>query len=96
MSATITERDLTGYVRDVAKALGWRRYHTWLSRNSPSGFPDEVLVRPPRLIFAELKSDRGKLSPDQQAWLEDLREVPCLEVHVWTPAQMDEIAEVLR
>lgn len=80
MSATITERDLGVYLRDVARAFGWRRYHTWISKNSAAGFPDEVLVRPPRLIFAELKSDRGRLSPDQQAWLEDLREIPDAEV----------------
>jgi hypothetical protein len=96
MSAAASERDLTGYVRDVAKALGWRRYHTWLSRNSASGFPDEVLIRPPRLIFAELKSEKGKLSAEQEAWLDDLRGVPGVEVYCWRPEDMDEIAEALR
>jgi hypothetical protein len=61
----VTERDLAGYLRDVARAFGWRRYHTFLSKHSPAGFPDEVLVRPPRLIFAELKSDHGRLKPEQ-------------------------------
>jgi VRR-NUC domain len=98
MSATadVSERDLTGYVRDVARAFGWRRYHTWLSKHSPAGFPDEVLVRSGRLIFAELKSERGKLSDEQAAWLEELRAVPGLEVFVWRPEHMDEIATVLR
>jgi hypothetical protein len=96
MSAAVTERDLTGYVRDTARLFGWRRSHTWLSKHSPAGFPDEVLVRPPRLIFAELKSNTGRLSPDQQAWLEELREVPGVEVYVWNPADMDTIAEILR
>jgi hypothetical protein len=69
MSAvTVSERDLSGFVADCARLFGWRRYHTWLSRRSPAGFPDEVLVRPPRLVFAELKSDRGRLTPEQGAW----------------------------
>jgi hypothetical protein len=93
---SVTERDLAGYVRDVAAAFGWRRYHTWLAKHSPAGFPDEVLVRPPRLLFAELKSERGKLKPDQEAWLEALRAVPSVEVYVWRPADIDAIAEVLR
>jgi hypothetical protein len=96
VSASVTERDLTGYVRDVARAFGWRRYHTWLSKHSPAGFPDEVLVRGPRLVFAELKSERGKLSDEQAAWLDALRAVPGVEVYVWRPADMEAIARVLR
>jgi len=34
-----------------------------------------VLVRSGRLVFAELKSERGKLSDEQEAWLEELRAV---------------------
>lgn len=92
----VSERELTGYVRDLAKLYRWRRYHTWLAKHSPAGFPDEVLVRPPRLVFAELKSARGKLSEEQEAWLAALRAVPGIEVHVWRPADLDEIVEVLR
>jgi VRR-NUC domain len=92
----VTERDLTGYIRDVARAFGWRRYHTWISKNSAAGFPDEVLVRGERLILAELKTERGRLSAEQDAWLEDLRRVPGVEVYVWRPSQMCEIAQVLR
>jgi hypothetical protein len=94
--ADVTERDLTTYVRDVAQAFGWRRYHTWLAKHSSAGFPDEVLVRPPRLLFVELKAERGTLRPDQEAWLEALRAVPGVEVYVWRPSDMDEIAKVLR
>lgn len=96
MSVAISERDLTAFVRDVAKAFAWRRYHTWLSKHSPAGFPDEVLLRPPRLVFAELKSERGRLKPEQEAWLEDLRQVPGVEVYQWRPEDMDAIVEVLR
>ena len=96
MNTTITERDLTGYVRDLARTFGWLRYHTWSSQHSPAGFPDEVLVRAPRLIFAELKSETGRLRPEQETWLEALRAVPGLEVYMWRPADMDAIAEVLR
>jgi len=94
----IYEKDLATYVRDTAKLFGWRRYHTWLAKHSPAGFPDEVLVRRGRLIFAELKSDKGKLSAEQEAWLEDLRRVAIarVEVYVWRPSDMARIAEILR
>jgi hypothetical protein len=95
-AAVVTERDLTAYVRDLAKLCRWKRYHAWLSKHSPAGFPDEVLVRAPRLIFAELKSEKGALTDAQAAWLNELSQVPGLEVYVWKPADMDAIAETLR
>ena len=92
----MNERELATCVRDLAKLFGWRRYHTWLSKGSAAGFPDEVLVRPPRLVVAELKSAVGKLTPAQEEWLELLRGVPGVEVHVWRPDDVERIAEVLR
>ena len=68
----MTEKDLEYQVKDLAKIFHWKYYHTWRSIHSPAGFPDCVMVRPPRLIFAELKSEKGKLSDKQKEWLEAL------------------------
>ena len=43
-------------------------YHTRDSRGSAKGFPDRVAIRPPRLMFVELKKERGRIEPEQQAW----------------------------
>ncbi len=69
----ITEKAFESQVKSLAKIFGWRYYHTWRSFHSPAGFPDVVMVRPPRLVFAELKSEKGKTTPEQEGWLEDLR-----------------------
>jgi hypothetical protein len=50
------------------------------------GFPDLVLLRPPELIFAELKSDRGITSRAQDDWLRYLGAVPGVKAFVWQPA----------
>jgi len=52
-------------------------------------------MRPPRLLFVELKSERGKLRPEQSDWLDALRLLPQAEVHVWTPADWDSLVEIL-
>lgn len=93
---SVSERGLAALVAELANLFGWLRYHTWLSRHSPAGFPDEVLVRGARLIFAELKSERGKVSAAQAEWLDALGQVPGVEAYVWRPSDMDAIAEVLR
>lgn len=59
----------------LADFYGWRSYHTHDSRRSRKGFPDLVLVRVPELIFAELKTETGRTTPEQAAWLEDLKAV---------------------
>ena len=95
MKLAISEKQFEAQVKQMAKLTGWRYYHTWRSMHSPAGFPDCVMVKPPRLIFAELKSDTGKVSPEQQAWLDDLGKLVNVEVYLWRPADFDDIWEIL-
>lgn len=90
-----TERDFQQQVIDLARLCGFMVYHTYDSRRSPSGFPDLCLLRPPRLIFAELKRERGTPTPEQLEWLYELREVTGVEVYLWVPSMWDEIVEAL-
>jgi hypothetical protein len=104
--ASISERDFTDQILDLAKLLGWTRAHFrpamtkhgWRTpvQGDGVGFPDLILVRPPRLIAAELKTKVGKLRPEQTAWLDLLRACPGVEVHVWRPADFDDITATLR
>jgi hypothetical protein len=85
----MTEKALQEYVRRAAKTLRWLCYHTHNSQRSEPGFPDLVLVRESRLIFTELKSAKGRLSPPQVEWLGRLDALgvaaPAVEVYVWRP-----------
>ena len=92
------------YFRDqqvipLARMLGWLVYFTWKSFHSPAGFPDLVLVKGKRLIFAELKTDDGKFSPAQLTWLAALewvaRDNQAIEVYVWRPSDLEHIKELL-
>ena len=93
----VTERDLREQVRDLCDIYGWRFYFTWTSIHSPKGFPDLVLANAwqERIIFAELKIEKGKLTDFQYQWLELLR--GCGQtVYVWRPADIEDIARILR
>ncbi|MBX6754520.1 MAG: VRR-NUC domain-containing protein [Thermorudis peleae] len=97
LDAAVTEKAFTQQVIELARLLGWQVYHTWLSVRSPAGFPDLVLAKPGRpLILAELKAERGKLSPAQEAWLAVLQQVPGIIVRVWRPSDWDEIVAALQ
>lgn len=103
---TASEKALMTTVCTTAQLKGWLVYHTYDSRRSSPGFPDLCMVRGPRCIFAEIKAQRGKVTAEQQRWLDALRALsptPPLttdqptpvEVYVWRPSDLDAIAQVL-
>jgi hypothetical protein len=61
------------------------------------GFPDLVLVNPSlrRVLYVELKSDIGKMSPAQVAW-QILLERAGQEFYLWKPRDWDKLIEILR
>ena len=90
-----TERAFLQSVFAVARDFGWAAYHPHLSKWGAAGWPDLTLIRPPRLVFAELKTGSNKVTPSQQRWLDLLSAIPGVEVFVWRPSDMQQIAEIL-
>lgn len=99
-----TEKQFQQAVVDLARYQNWSVYHTFDSRRSDPGFPDLVLVKPPTIIFAELKTEGGKVSRAQDQWLARLARCagynpgpPEMRViaGVWRPQDWVEIEEVL-
>lgn len=93
--AAMTEKHWQWQVLQAARLYGWTAYHTFDSRRSAYGFPDLVLVRPPRVLFVELKSATGRLSAVQWFWQQALRQCPGVEYHLWRPADRDAALAIL-
>ena len=93
--ARLTEKDFQGIVVDLAKLHRWLVFHTHDSRRSAPGFPDLTMVRRGKLIFAELKTEKGPTSIDQKRWLVELQ-MAHPHVYLWRPSDWREIEEVLR
>lgn len=101
----ISEAEWLSQVLDWAERRHWMRAHFRVARTQHgwrtpvqadgAGFPDLILVRPPRAIAAELKSERGRLTRAQANWLELLGEAG-LETYVWRPGDLQAMAETLR
>ena len=93
----LTEKQWTQQVTELAKAMGWKCYHTWLSIRSERGFPDLTLCRPGRLVFIELKTDAktSKTTAKQDEWLAALREAGA-EAYVFRPRDWDALVATLQ
>lgn len=102
----MTEREWQKQVIALARKQGWTVFHVGDSRRQVkggrmvgdrqiAGFPDLTLVHPSRgFVFAELKSDKGKLTDGQVDTLDLMAAaaVPCnnrVRVHVWRPADLE-------
>jgi hypothetical protein len=92
----ITEKAFQAQIVELAKLYGWLHYHVHNARNSPAGWPDLVLVRPPHALFVEVKTDTGRLTPAQRTWLDALQRCPGVEAHVWRPGDWDAIVKRLK
>ena len=95
-----TEAQFQQAVIDLARACGWLVYHTLISRGSEPGFPDLVLVRGEILIFAELKTEKGRISTAQCDWIEALSRSALaagdhVTVRLWRPSDWPEIERML-
>ncbi len=101
---TITEADFQRRVIDLARVLGYRVAHFRPARTAKGwrtaltgnpGWPDLVLLKQGRLILAELKSEKGKLAPDQAQWLAELSMVPGVLSVTWRPSDWPIVVETL-
>lgn len=93
------------------KLIHWARKHGWLVHHTRHakiregryitpiqgdvGFPDLVLVKDGRVVFAELKVGRNRPSSDQIRWGEALKQTPA-EYYLWRPEDWDQILQILQ
>ena len=98
----MSEAEFQKVVIDLARRNGWLVYHAVPAQVRPGvwrttyagdrGFPDLMMVHPTRgSLFVELKTDRGKVTPEQLEWINTLRDAH-QEAYIWRPSLIDLIA----
>ena len=96
---TELEKDFQERVCHLARLYHWRIYSIPDSRRvSMAGYPDLTMwnVQQKRLIFAELKREKGKVSESQKIVLSELGQLVQCEVYVWRPSDWDSIIEIMK
>ena len=96
---TELEKDFQERVCHLARLYHWRIYSIPDSRRvSMAGYPDLTMwnVEQKRLIFAELKREKGKVSESQKIVLSELGQLVQCEVYVWRPSDWDSIIEIMK
>lgn len=105
MAKRLSEAEFLRQVIQLARLLNWKVAHfrpglnrrgRWSTavQGDGAGFPDLVLVRE-RVIAAELKVGRGRLTAAQGEWLTAFRAAG-VAAYQWTPTNWPEIEAVLK
>lgn len=96
----LSEDALLARVLDTAMLYGWRVHHGRPCRTAKGwrtaitgnpGFPDLVLARDGVVLLRELKSDTGRVEPEQATWLAAVGPLG----GVWRPRDWDVIVAEL-
>ena len=90
-----TEAEFMAQVVELARWYSWKVFHPYDSRRSSHGYPDLTMVRPPRVIFMELKKEKGHLTTHQEWWQDDLKRCPGVEYYLWRPIDWEDLVKVL-
>lgn len=102
LNESISEATFQRNVIELATLLGYTVYHTFNSRHTTArGYPDLALMRPAtshspaRYLLRELKTERGRLRPEQVVWLTTLQQCG-VDAKVWRPSDWQEIEQTLK
>lgn len=100
----LRERDFQDALIIYAEQCGWKQWHVDITATrqkngkyrgtAPPGWPDLFMCRDTVAIAAELKSQGGRVEPEQTAWLRALEKAG-IETYVWRPSDAEEIYRVL-
>ena len=105
--STESEADFQSWVTDMLLTYGWRQIFEDLplrkcacGRCNPPprkrGHPDLEIVRGERLMFMELKSEKGKVQPEQREVIAALRDVKDVHAGIYRPIDRDHLQDLLR
>lgn len=97
MRQRITEKAFQSTVIKALRVAGWTHYHTYNSIRSVKGFPDLIALheKKRRVLAIEVKTETGKLTPEQDAWLQ-LFSLCGIESEVLRPSGFDEFWERIK
>ena len=90
------EWHLQAAIEEELRLRGWRFYHSHDSRRSVAGFPDLVCLRGDRVLVAEIKGPKTRVTVEQRAWL-DAFKAAGVEAYLWRfPGDWANVERVLR
>lgn len=91
----VVEAEVQHTIEQELTLRGWLWFHDQDARRNNAGLPDLICVHPLGVVaFLEVKSETGKLRPQQQLWRASLLRAG-VEYHVVRPSNLDAVMDRL-
>jgi hypothetical protein len=100
----VSEAEWMVAVADRLDFYGWTWHDTWPTHRTPGrwtpehaakGVPDLICLRPPRVLWLEIKTETGRVSLHQEAWIKGLRQSGQEAYIVHIPRQLQWLDDLL-
>jgi hypothetical protein len=100
---TWTEAEFEKLAAASFRKAGWQAFHTargrgrdgdWMTNTSEPGLPDWLFIRPPHVVFIELKKQAGRPTPEQRKVIASIQR--CTSVEAWfaRPSDWPSLVEI--
>lgn len=96
VNGAIPEAEFQRQIIEAAEANGWYVWRDNDSRRNRAGFPDLLLIRGATLLFLEIKTEKGRVHPEQAAVIARLKQVRYVHADVVRPSNWPDLEPVLR
>lgn len=102
-SPRISESAFQAQLEHLLRIYGWKYTHfrpaqvrgRWMTPLvGDAGFPDIVATNGESIIYVEIKSAVGRLSPGQKAWRNHLESAGA-EYYLWRPSDLEEAKNII-
>lgn len=70
------------HINNEVFTKSWNQKRRIADMGSPAGLPDYIIVIRGQLLFLEVKTEKGRLSPHQKEWLDALTLATGKQAHV--------------
>jgi hypothetical protein len=90
------EADFQAQIVELAESVGWAAWHDNDARRNRAGLPDLELLRGATMLRLEVKTEDGKVSGAQEAYIARLKRIKFVHADVVRPSHWDQLVEILQ
>lgn len=89
-TSALSEAAFQKRILDYCQLRGFKVFHDTDPRRNERGWPDLVIGGPNGVLFRELKTNTGRIRPEQEVWITLLQDAG-VDARIWRPRDWEHV-----